>query len=99
LGAELQEMGAVSAGDVADLPLSALETKLGAQRARWVADAVRGVDGEAVVPKGPPKSMLAAKSFSATADMAAIQRWLGILADELAARMAQDEVAHKRRAR
>eukprot|EP00873_Tetraselmis_striata_P002831 jgi/Tetstr1/423095/TSEL_013865.t1 len=99
LGAELQEMGAATAGDVADMPLAALEQRLGAARARWAHAAVRGACAEAVVAKGPPKSMLAAKSFSATSSTAAIRRWLGILADELAVRMALDEATHQRRAR
>ena len=34
--------------------------------------------------------MLAAKSFEATADMVALTRWLGILADELSERMTTD---------
>ena len=34
--------------------------------------------------------MLAAKSFEATADMGALTRWLGILADELSERMTTD---------
>lgn len=40
--------------------------------------------------------MLAAKSFNATSDWRALQRWLGILAEELAARMADDAAAHRR---
>jgi len=40
--------------------------------------------------------MLAAKSFEATSDMAALARWLGILADELADRMVGDSEANQR---
>ena len=41
--------------------------------------------------------MLAAKSFNATSDMAAIHRWFGILAEELASRISADYELHQRR--
>eukprot|EP00951_Prasinocladus_malaysianus_P030047 scaffold280759_cov39-Prasinocladus_malaysianus.AAC.2 len=47
---------------------------LGEQRGQWVYNAVRGICSEPVVAKGPPKSMLAAKSFNATSDVPALQR-------------------------
>ena len=40
--------------------------------------------------------MLAAKSFEATADLAALHRWLGILADELSERIATDAQINQR---
>lgn len=40
--------------------------------------------------------MLAAKSFVATSDMAALERWLGILADELSDRMIYDSQVNQR---
>lgn len=46
-----------------------------------------------------PKSMLAAKSFNATSDWRALGRWLAILAEELAARMADDAAQHRRHPR
>jgi len=46
-----------------------------------------------------PKSMLAAKSFTATSDWRALQRWLTILAEELAGRMAADAAQHRRHPR
>lgn len=42
------------------------------------------------------KSMLAAKSFVATSDMSALERWLGILADELSDRMIYDAQINQR---
>lgn len=42
------------------------------------------------------KSMLAAKTFEATSNMAALERWLGILADELAERMVTDAQLNQR---
>ena len=49
--------------------------------------------------KDKPKSMLAAKSFEPINDMAAMERWIAIMADELAARMADDYEQHLRRPR
>ena len=43
--------------------------------------------------------MLAAKSFEMTSDGAELQRWLRILADELAARMATDAALYRRQPR
>ena len=43
--------------------------------------------------------MLAAKSFEPTNDLSAIDRWLGILAEELAERLAVDGLANARRPR
>lgn len=45
------------------------------------------------------KSMLAAKSFNTTTQPAALQRWLGILAEELADRLLEDVAANTRRPR
>lgn len=42
------------------------------------------------------KSMLAYKSFDATSDLVALNRWLGILADELSERMATDAQVNQR---
>ena len=49
--------------------------------------------------KDKPKSMLAAKSFEPINDMAAMDRWIAIMADELASRMADDYEQHLRRPR
>lgn len=42
------------------------------------------------------KSMLAAKSFNQTSKPAELDRWLGILAEELATRLSEDCAAHSR---
>ena len=52
-----------------------------------------------VQEKERPKSMLAAKSFEPIADMAAIERWVMILSEELADRMAADAAQFNRRPR
>lgn len=43
--------------------------------------------------------MLAAKSFEPTSDMSDIERWFGVLAEELAARMVADNKQFNRRPR
>ena len=61
--------------------------------------AARGMSDEPVKAKDVPKSMLAAKSFTVTSDWAEIERWLRVLCEELANRMADDSAAHNRRPR
>jgi DNA polymerase eta len=99
LGAALAEMGASTAGDVAALPPAALAARLGAERAAAVAAAIRGYSPDAVEERERPRSMLAAKSFEATSDLAVLERWARVLAAELAERVAADEAAHRRRPR
>lgn len=60
---------------------------------------VRGVCTEPVCPKDKVKSLNSCKSFEATRSAAVIGRWLGLLAEELAMRMAEDEADNRRRAR
>lgn len=47
--------------------------------------------------KERPKSMLAAKSFEPISDLAAVERWVTILAEELAERMVADNKLFNRR--
>ncbi|MEW5311792.1 MAG: hypothetical protein WDW38_003478 [Sanguina aurantia] len=109
LGTALETLhGATTAGQVLALPLEVLRQRAG--RAcmasapdvpirRWVAQIVRGICTDPVVPKGPPKSLMSAKSFEAVSDMAAIGRWATILAEELSQRLAADAMEHRRHAR
>lgn len=59
--------------------------------------AARGISDEPVTAKDIPKSMLAAKSFAPTSDLQQLERWLRVLCEELAARMATDSALHSRR--
>ena len=43
--------------------------------------------------------MLAAKSFEDTTALPALERWMGILAEELSDRLAEDSATHNRRPR
>ena len=85
--------GAETAGDVALLPLDAIEAALGGDggAALAVLSAARGESGSRVAEKAAPKSLMAAKSLDvATGSRPLLERWLSILADELAARLEAD---------
>ena len=89
--------GAETAGDVAALPLDALKAAFrgsgdgGDAAALSVFRAVRGESGAPVVEKAAPKSLMAAKSLDvATNSRQTLEKWLSILADELATRLEAD---------
>ena len=94
LGAAIAEAtGAETAGDVAALPLEAVKAALGGDgdAALGVFHAARGESRSRVVEKAAPKSLMAAKSLdAATSSRALLERWLSILAEELAARLGAD---------
>ncbi|BDA45382.1 DNA polymerase eta at N-terminal half [Coccomyxa sp. Obi] len=96
LGAELAAMGCTTAGQVAAIPHGQLSARFGEERAASIARAVRGYSDEPVQVKELAKSMLAAKSFNATSSPAELDRWIGILAEELAHRLTEDGIAHSR---
>lgn len=54
--------------------------------ARRMYEIVRGIDRAAVVHKGHVKSMLAAKSFTATSSLKGVTQWLRVLVAELVER-------------
>ncbi|KAF5837911.1 hypothetical protein DUNSADRAFT_3688 [Dunaliella salina] len=86
------------AGDVQQAPWEVLLRAAGTtERAQWVFNIVRGIDDEAVKPKGLIKSLNSCKSFGATSNRNEITRWLGVLSDELAERCVEDEWEHRRR--
>ena len=70
--------------------------QVGVQWGTSVTGLITPVHGQV---KDKPKSMLAAKSFEPIHDMAAMDRWIAIMADELANRMADDYEQHLRRPR
>ncbi len=84
--------------DVFKIPRSKLQARFGPERAAWILDLAHGFDGNAeVVQKERTKSMLAAKSFTATSDLKIIARWFDILASELESRMKTDLQMYNRR--
>ncbi|WIA32722.1 hypothetical protein OEZ86_005908 [Tetradesmus obliquus] len=98
LGAALEAMGAATAGAAAGLRYEALLAHFG-PKARWVFNTVRGIDEEPVTPKDKVKSINSCKSFEPLSSLPPLQQWLGVLAAELAERMAEDEDEHARRPR
>ncbi|WIA12559.1 hypothetical protein OEZ85_006220 [Tetradesmus obliquus] len=98
LGAALEALGAATAGAAAGLSYEALLAHFG-PKARWVFNTVRGIDEEPVTPKDKVKSINSCKSFEPLSSLPPLQQWLGVLAAELAERMAEDEDEHARRPR
>ncbi|KAJ7552061.1 hypothetical protein O6H91_06G040100 [Diphasiastrum complanatum] len=91
LGEELKEKWSCeTAGDVQAVPLGSLIFCFGERLGNYIFKAVRGIYADKVQSKQVSKSMLAAKSFSATDDLTVIRRWLGVLAEELAIRIFRD---------
>eukprot|EP00891_Asterochloris_glomerata_P006033 jgi/Astpho2/6033/Aster-x1345 len=99
LGAELEKLGCSTAGEVAGMPAATLAKHFGQERASSILYAVQGYSDELVQEKERPKSMLAAKSFEPIHEMAQVERWVGILCEELAVRMVADAVQYNRRPR
>ncbi|CAK9270660.1 unnamed protein product [Sphagnum jensenii] len=91
LGEEMkQKWGCLTAGDAQQIPQAELMACFGERLGTYAWKAVRGFQADKVQVKQISKSMLAAKSFSATSDLSAVRRWLGILAEELSIRMHRD---------
>eukprot|EP00899_Mesostigma_viride_P009389 jgi/Mesvir1/18451/Mv14306-RA.2 len=87
MGQGLMALGCDKAGDVQQLSVEELTARFGDRMGPWVFNAVRGIHDDPVVCRSIQKSMLAAKSFSGTSDMATIERWMHILVEELSGRM------------
>ena len=85
--------------NVTEIPFDALQAKFGEEKSKWIINHARGQDDSEVVERERQKSMLAAKSFTSTSDLAVIEKWLLILASELAPRMRADFQAYNRRPR
>ncbi|KAK9791346.1 hypothetical protein WJX73_002907 [Symbiochloris irregularis] len=99
LGEQLGVLGCTTAGEVAALPHAKLVDAFGAARTHSILEAVAGRSTESVEVKDKPQSMLACKSFEPTSSKEGITRWINILAEELASRMAGDYELHARRPR
>eukprot|EP00177_Eucheuma_denticulatum_P003399 GFKZ01006140.1.p2 GENE.GFKZ01006140.1~~GFKZ01006140.1.p2 ORF type:complete len:525 (-),score=89.92 GFKZ01006140.1:3967-5541(-) len=100
LGKEVEDMGVTTAGEAARLSMEALEAKLGRKFAEFVYQSVRGEDETKVKERDKTKSLLAAKSFQRSMSLEpAEKKWLPILAEELAERVAIESELHNRQAR
>ncbi|GAX85201.1 hypothetical protein CEUSTIGMA_g12621.t1 [Chlamydomonas eustigma] len=100
LGTALEEyFSATTAGQAQLVPLGHLQRHLGEEKAALVYSRVRGQSADPVVAKCVVKSINCCKTFYATSDLLSIEKWMRILAEELAQRMAEDEADHRRKAR
>lgn len=99
IGDELQALGCETAGDVGDVPMQSLTELFGLEKAQSIVNTVQGKTMDKVLARERPKSMLAAKSFSATSDMKDLRQWIDILSGELSERMLEDEELFNRRAK
>ncbi len=80
------------------LALAELRGALDEGTALWVWRRCRGLDGaEAVVRKGPSKSLLSAKSFSAAGTVEEARKWMRLLCTEFGPRLARDWREQQRR--
>ncbi|CAJ1958840.1 unnamed protein product [Cylindrotheca closterium] len=94
----LDEKKDATMGDLAQVPLPVLLHHFSQETALLVFDACRGNDNEQVkeTTGALVKSITAFKSFTATNQVAEIQKWLNIIANEIVARVAKDKVRNKR---
>lgn len=100
LGREVEEMGVTTAGEATQLSMEVLEAKLGRKFAEFVYQSVRGEDETKVKERDKTNSLLAAKSFQRCMNLeAAEKKWLPILAEELAERVAIESELQNRHAR
>jgi DNA polymerase eta len=96
LGREVHEAGFPTARALHACTEGELVARFGG-KGKWLYGLVRGQDDRPIVPKGPPKSLGAAKAFGATSDPQAFEFWLTSICNELATRLRVDHATHKRR--
>eukprot|EP00548_Thalassiothrix_antarctica_P011301 CAMPEP_0194163316 /NCGR_PEP_ID=MMETSP0152-20130528/79979_1 /TAXON_ID=1049557 /ORGANISM="Thalassiothrix antarctica, Strain L6-D1" /LENGTH=345 /DNA_ID=CAMNT_0038873301 /DNA_START=9 /DNA_END=1046 /DNA_ORIENTATION=- len=85
-------------GELAQVPLPVLLHHFSSETGHFMFNSCRGVDMEEVkeTTGALVKSITAFKSFTATANMKEIQKWLTIIANEIVTRVAKDMVRNKR---
>ena len=93
-GAEANER--LKVRELLALGLEELTQAFGTERGTWLFRYVRGEDDRAVKAKGPPRSLLEAKSVAPLTDLDGVRRWLGNLARNLARRVLEDAARHRR---
>eukprot|EP00742_Colponemidia_sp_Colp-10_P008275 GILJ01008948.1.p1 GENE.GILJ01008948.1~~GILJ01008948.1.p1 ORF type:complete len:626 (+),score=80.08 GILJ01008948.1:116-1993(+) len=86
LGAELKSMGLETAAQAQAVDMRSLESRFGAKSARWLYRIVRGIDESPVVDRDRPQSMAAHKTFPAVNSLSEVERYMKMLATELAVR-------------
>ena len=87
-----------SMGDLKELSLPELQSVVSVETAKFVFDACRGIDREAVreTQGALIKSITAFKSFTATSSRTEIRNWLDLLANEVVTRTAKDTARNHR---
>lgn len=78
------------------LSLEELADACGAERGAWLFRYIRGEDDRPVKVKGPPRSLLEAKSVAPLSTMGDVRHWLRNLARNLARRVLEDATRHRR---
>lgn len=80
----------VTVGDLQKVDEAALVEAFGEASGRWLKQVSRGEDNEPIKPRSRPKSILAMKSFRATAEAAFLDGWLETMAQEVSDRCEED---------
>jgi hypothetical protein len=78
------------------LSFEELTEACGAERGAWLFRYIRGEDDRPVKVKGPPRSLLEAKSVAPLTTMGDVRHWLRNLARNLARRVLEDATRHRR---
>ena len=81
--------------DLQRVPRQALGQLFGATAAAWLHAACRGVDGAAVVPNAPPKSILVERSFPPARSRSSLLEAVAALGDRLVARGLEHAARHQ----
>ncbi|ORY84148.1 hypothetical protein BCR35DRAFT_290430 [Leucosporidium creatinivorum] len=91
LGTQVKEAyGAETVGELKEVELSELQSKLGDDSGTWVWEIIRGLDFSEVEPKTQVKSMLSSKNFRPSISRySEVCHWINILATELHLRLAE----------
>ncbi|EDQ85140.1 uncharacterized protein MONBRDRAFT_38964 [Monosiga brevicollis MX1] len=83
--------------DCLGLSLAELRTEFSSETAAWLHGLLRGHDSRAVASKGPPRSLLEAKSITGQAtQLIVVEYWINNLCHGLARRILDDARRHNR---
>lgn len=99
LGSEVERLFATSSvAEMTAVSIQELRQKLGVETGQWLWNILRGIDYGEVVTRTQIKSMLSAKSFRPQIDAPAqAERWIRVLAADLASRLLEDPDARRPR--
>ena len=92
----LRALGVRTVRELVALPRQQLASAVGGAVAARLAVASGGVDGDAVVPSGPPASLSVQDSFKGATSLEQLALVLRVLAPDLQRRIARDRQRHRR---